>query len=157
VLTAWHAFRLRRDGGIAVPPPQARSSQERISRYELVRRELAAVLFCAAALILLALFCPAPISSALGDIDTLSGDASAPWFFLWVQQMLKWGDPFLLGVLVPLLVLTALILIPYVLPQPVPEHLGRWFPPSSRLAQGVLAVILLLVLLFTLLALLPVA
>ena len=47
-----------------------------------------------------------------------AGDTHAPWFFLWVQQLLKWGDPFLLGVLVPLLVLVLLALIPYIFPQP---------------------------------------
>ena len=41
ILLVWHIFRVRRDGGIAVPPPHLRETQERISRYELVRREVA--------------------------------------------------------------------------------------------------------------------
>ena len=39
-LTGWHAFRVRRDGGIALPPPNLRTDHERISRFELVRREV---------------------------------------------------------------------------------------------------------------------
>ena len=70
--------------------------------------------------------------------------------------MLKWGDPFLWGVLVPLFVLAVLALIPYLFPRPAEHELGRWFPRSNRLAQAVLAVIALLVILFTLLALGPV-
>jgi len=68
--------------------------------------------------------------------------------------MLKWGDPFVWGVLVPLLVLAVLALIPYVLPLPVESELGRWFPKSNRLAQIVLGMIALSVLILTLLALL---
>jgi hypothetical protein len=39
-LGAWHVFRVRRDGGIAVPPPDQRTDQARITRYDLVRREV---------------------------------------------------------------------------------------------------------------------
>ncbi|HEY5158484.1 MAG TPA: cytochrome b N-terminal domain-containing protein, partial [Anaerolineales bacterium] len=44
ILVAWHAFRVRRDGGIAVPPPALRTDHNRITRYELVRREVLAML-----------------------------------------------------------------------------------------------------------------
>jgi quinol-cytochrome oxidoreductase complex cytochrome b subunit len=151
ILVAWHAFRVRRDGGIAVPPPALRTDHERISRDELVRREVLAMLFAGAALILLAVFVPAPIAPPITEIAAVSADARAPWFFLWVQQMLKWGDPFIWGVLVPLILLAVLALIPYALPQPAENELGRWFPKSNRLAQITLAAIALLVILLTIL------
>jgi quinol-cytochrome oxidoreductase complex cytochrome b subunit len=156
ILTIWHAFRVRRDGGIAVPPPKLRTSPERISRYELLRREVTAMLLSAAALLLLSALFPAPIAPGITEITTLSGETHAPWFFLWVQQLLKWGDPFLLGVLVPVLVLVLLALIPYILPKPADDELGRWFPKSNWLAQIVLAVITLLIVGLILLALGPV-
>ncbi len=155
IATAWHAFRLRRDGGIAVPPPRQRHTPERISRFELVRREAAAVLFASAALLLLALLSPAPSAAPISDITALTGEVRAPWFFLWVQQMLQWGSPFFWGVLVPLLVLALLALLPYALPLPVSGELGRWFPRSNRAAQILLAVLALVVLVLTLLALRP--
>src|SRR5512138_3181261 len=43
ILMVWHAFRVRRDGGIAVPPPSLRTNNKRISRNELVRREVLAM------------------------------------------------------------------------------------------------------------------
>jgi quinol-cytochrome oxidoreductase complex cytochrome b subunit len=86
----------------------------------------------------------------------LSGEARAPWFFLWVQQMLKWGDPFLWGVFVPLMLLILLALIPYIFPKPADRELGRWFPRSSRLAQVTLVVIALLIIILTILGSLPV-
>jgi quinol-cytochrome oxidoreductase complex cytochrome b subunit len=153
ILMGWHAFRVRRDGGIAVPPPLQRADSERISRYELVQREVLAMLLTSAALIVLAGFAPAPIAPSITDISANAGDSGAPWFFLWVQQMLQWGDPFFGGVAVPLIVLLVLALIPYVLPKPVESELGRWFPKSNRLARSVLTVIALLVIALTLLAL----
>jgi quinol-cytochrome oxidoreductase complex cytochrome b subunit len=157
IVMIWHAFRVRRDGGVAVPPPSLRVDPGRISRFELVRREVLTIVFTGTALLLLSAFSPAPIAPAMTDIAALSGDARAPWFFLWVQQMLKWGDPFLWGVFVPILVLIILAIIPYVFPRPVQHELGHWFIKSNRLAQVVLAVIAFLVILFTLLALIPAA
>lgn len=157
-LTGWHAFRVRRDGGIALPPPSLRTDKERITRFELARREVAAMLLITAALIILSVFSPAPIAapipaSAFLRLSVLeSVDNRAPWFFLWVQQMLKWGDPFLWGVLVPLVILLILVLIPYVFPKPLESELGRWFPKSNRLAQQTLGAIALIVILLTLLA-----
>jgi quinol-cytochrome oxidoreductase complex cytochrome b subunit len=155
ILMVWHAFRVRRDGGIAVPPPYLRPDQERITRYELVRREVIAMLFTGAALILLAAFVPAPIAQPITDINAMTGEARAPWFFLWVQQMLKWGNPFVWGVLVPLIILVVLALIPYILPKPADTELGKWFPRSNRLAQIVLAIIALLIIVLTIFGSLP--
>jgi quinol-cytochrome oxidoreductase complex cytochrome b subunit len=156
ILTVWHVFRVRRDGGIALPPIALRTDKERISRFELVRREVLAMLLTSAALIILSVFSPAPIAAPITEITTLVPDARAPWFFLWVQQILKWGDPFIWGVLVPLMVLAILILIPYIFPKPIEGELGRWFPRSSRIAQILLAVIASLIILLTILGGLPV-
>jgi quinol-cytochrome oxidoreductase complex cytochrome b subunit len=155
VLTAWHIFRVRRDGGIAVPPPAKRATQARISRHELVRREVAAMLFVGAALVALSIYQPAPIAAPITDLGNIAGEVRAPWFFLWVQQMLKWGDPFVWGVAVPVLVLLALAALPYVLPKPVQAETGRWFPKANRVAQIVLAVLAAAVLLLTILGSLP--
>jgi quinol-cytochrome oxidoreductase complex cytochrome b subunit len=160
ILVGWHAFRVRRDGGVAVPPPALRADKARISRNELVRREVLAMLLTGAALVALAAVFPAPIaapltaSAAIRQGVTGSGDR-APWFFLWVQQMLKWGDPFVWGVLAPLAVLAVLALTPYIFPRPADAELGRWFPRSNRLAQIVLALIALSILVLTIFAILP--
>ena len=151
VLTVWHIFRVRRDGGIALPPRALRTDLTRISRYELVRREVLAMLFVGAGLIVLSAVQPAPIAAPITDIGAISGEARAPWFFLWVQQMLKWGDPFIWGVLVPLAVLAVLVAIPYVLPKPRPAELGRWFPKSGRAAQIILAIIAVAIIALTIL------
>ncbi len=141
ILMVWHLFHVRRDGGVAVPPPALRADQERTSRAELVRREILAMLLTAAALVVLASALPAPIAAPILKMDEVATDALAPWFFLWVQQLLKWGDPFLMGIAVPLLLLFALAAIPYLLPSPPARELGRWLPPSNRSAQVIIIVI----------------
>jgi quinol-cytochrome oxidoreductase complex cytochrome b subunit len=152
ILLVWHAFRVRRDGGIAVPTANLRTDHTRISRFELVRREVLAMLLVGVLLILLASFFPAPIEPAMTDKPILTEEAHAPWFFLWVQQMLKWGDPFIFGVVIPLGILAILALVPYIFPQPAETDLGRWFPKSNRPAQVLFSVLALLVIALTLLA-----
>jgi quinol-cytochrome oxidoreductase complex cytochrome b subunit len=155
ILGFWHAFRVRRDGGIAVPPPNLRRDNARITRNRLVRREVLAILVVGVILILMASFLPAPIAPAMTEKPNLTAEAHAPWFFLWVQQMLKWGDPFTFGVLVPLGILFVLALIPYIFPKPSDSDIGRWFPKSNRLAQIVVSAIALIVIVLTLLSLIP--
>ncbi len=155
ILVAWHIFRLRRDGGIAVPPPPLREDQARITRFELLRREILAMLLASTALLLLSAFVPAPLAAPITATAPISETARAPWFFLWVQQILKLGSPFFWGVVVPLAVLVLLSLIPYVFPKPAKAELGRWFPKSTRLAQAAALLILLSIITLTLLALLP--
>jgi quinol-cytochrome oxidoreductase complex cytochrome b subunit len=155
LLMIWHAFRVRRDGGIALPPAGQRTDPARISRSELVRREGLAMLVTGTGLIVLSLLAPAPIAPPITDLSAVSTEALAPWFFLWVQEMLAWGDPFVWGVLTPFVLLLMLTLIPFIFPKPAAHELGRWFPPSGRLAQWTAGLILLFVLLLTLLGSLP--
>jgi len=155
ILVIWHIFRVRRDGGIAIPPPPLREDQTRITRFELVRREVLAMLLTATALLLLSSFAPAPLAAPITASAPLSETARAPWFFLWVQQMLKLGSPFLWGVVVPLAVLALISLIPYIFPKPARAELGYWFPKSNRLAQVAALIILLAILALTLLTFLP--
>lgn len=141
VVMVWHAFRVRRDGGIAVPPPRLRPEHARIPRRDLVNREVVAMFVAMLLLVLLSVFFPAPIAPAMREGSELAGDARAPWFLLWIQQMLKWGDPLLFGILIPLGVLVMFALIPYIFPKPIEAEIGSWFPRSNRLVQAVVALI----------------
>jgi quinol-cytochrome oxidoreductase complex cytochrome b subunit len=150
IMMVWHLFRVRRDGGIAVPPAELRPSRERITRFELVRREVLAMLIAGAVLISLAIFFSAPHAAPITDPPAITEEARAPWFFLWVQQMLKWGNPFFWGVLVPGFFLVLLALIPFIFHQPEPAELGSWFPASARSAQITAGILFLVVFLLTL-------
>lgn len=150
ILGGWHAFRVRRDGGIAVPPPSARVENARISRNDLVRQEVLAMLWVGVLLILMAVFLPAPIAPAMTGAPSVTAETRAPWFFLWVQQLLKWGDPFVFGVLIPVGILLLLAFIPYIFPPPADADIGRWFSKSNRLAQVTVALIAVFIVVLTL-------
>jgi quinol-cytochrome oxidoreductase complex cytochrome b subunit len=134
-ITAWHIFKVRRDGGISSPPPPRGVILEKIPRSKLVQKEVLAMLISGGILLLLSLVFPAPIDQPITDSDSLIGDSQAPWFFLWIQETLKWGDPFFWGVALPLIAVLLLALLPYVLPNAPDEELGKWFPPGNRAGQ----------------------
>lgn len=149
ILIVWHAFRVRRDGGIAVPPPAERKDKTRITRFELLRREVLAMVIAGIVLLLIAAFIPAPIAKPIQSTNMDLTESRAPWFFLWVQQLLKYGDPFVWGVLVPLLIVLVLGLIPYVFPNARAEEIGEWFPRGNWIAQVLVVIIILALVVLT--------
>jgi quinol-cytochrome oxidoreductase complex cytochrome b subunit len=159
ILGAWHIFRVRRDGGVAVPPPDQRKDKVRISRFDLVRREVLLMLIAAVILLFISTLFPAPIERPITqtvlDMGANLHNARAPWFFLWVQQLLRLGDPFFWGVAAPVILLIFLAILPYVLPQAHENESGRWFPRGNRLAQIIIVIITLTLIVLTILAILP--
>jgi quinol-cytochrome oxidoreductase complex cytochrome b subunit len=154
IIGVWHIFRVRRDGGIAVPPPEWRHNTERIPRKELARREGLAMLWAGAVLLGLAILVPAPLAPGISEGAVPANETLAPWFFLWVQQLLKMGDPFVFGIVVPLGALLILALVPYITPQRLSSNeLGRWFPRGGRNVQILVACLSGVILLLTILAL----
>jgi quinol-cytochrome oxidoreductase complex cytochrome b subunit/mono/diheme cytochrome c family protein len=148
-VTAWHIFRLRRDGGIAASPQMKK--QGNISRFVLVRHEVITMLVAGAILLLLSVGIPAPIDQPLVENGALTGDSRAPWFFLWIQELLKMGSPFLWGVGIPLLVVIFLGLVPYILPNTSEEEWGRWFPRGNRAAQILICLLISIIFALTIL------
>lgn len=155
ILGGWHIFRVRRDGGVAVPPPAQRPDNTRISRFDLVRREVLFMVIAGVFLLFISLVFPAPIERPITQAVVDIENARAPWFFLWVQQLLKLGDPCFWGVATPVLLLVILALLPYLLPQAGEHEYGRWLPAGNRLAQILLIALSLIVIILTVLATLP--
>jgi quinol-cytochrome oxidoreductase complex cytochrome b subunit len=154
-LGAWHIFRVRRDGGVAVPPPNLRTDSARISRFDLLRREVLMIVITGVLLLFISVLVPAPIERPITGASIDIQNARAPWFFLWVQQLLTAGDAFVFGVAAPVLLLLGLGILPYVLPQAEDHEFGRWLPRGNRVAQVVVIVIALSITILTILAVLP--
>jgi quinol-cytochrome oxidoreductase complex cytochrome b subunit len=148
---SWHIFQVRRDGGISYIERDG-ERPARISRDVLVRREALAALLITIGLLVLAILFPPPLGST-ADFDSIPTEAAAPWFFIWVQQLLRLGSPLLMGVVIPGILLLLLLLVPYVFDRSA-EGGGRYFNRSGRRAQLVLLIIIVFVLGFTLQALL---
>jgi hypothetical protein len=150
----WHLFRVRRDGGIAVAPVTERENTTRITRADLLKREVLGMFVGSLILLILSVFIPAPIASPIRGSTILDADSSAPWFFLWVQQLLKSGDPFLLGVLLPLAVIIFIGAMPYIFKDVKQNELGYWFPRSGRIVQLIFTIIAVIIMTLTLLSIL---
>ncbi|UCD80239.1 MAG: hypothetical protein JSW26_02060 [Desulfobacterales bacterium] len=76
-----------------------------------VFKEFLAALACLLVLAWLGLMIEAPLDVA-ADPDFTPNPAKAPWYFLGFQEMLLYFDPWLAGVVIPLLITAGLILIP---------------------------------------------
>lgn len=146
----WHAFRVRRDGGISSQSGRA-ANLPRISRDELVRKEALGALIVTMALLALALICPPSIGPA-GNFRELTTQAGAPWFFVWVQQLLRWGDALPMGLLIPIGLVVILALVPYVIDRSQAGG-ARWFNREGRAAQLVVIGIATALIVLTLLGL----
>lgn len=157
IVMIWHLFRVRRDGGISTAPVLEREDSARITRTDLLKREVLGMFIGGISLLILATILPAPIAPPIRGNTILNADSSAPWFFLWVQQLLKLGDPFLLGVLLPLAVLVFIGLMPYLFKEIKPNELGRWFPRSGQVVQLLFIIIAVLIMVLTALSILKVS
>ncbi|MCZ7572740.1 MAG: cytochrome bc complex cytochrome b subunit [Ardenticatenaceae bacterium] len=69
-------------------------------------------------------------------------DTEAPWYFLWIQGMLKLGDPTIMGVILPTLIFALLFAVPYI--DRNPSRLGK--NRKVAIAMGILSVMALVIL-----------
>ncbi len=79
---------------------------------ETILRALVAIQVLVVALVWIALLWNAPLEQLADPMHT-PNPAKAPWYFLGLQELLHYVPPVVAGVLVPGLVVTALIVIPY--------------------------------------------
>jgi quinol-cytochrome oxidoreductase complex cytochrome b subunit len=139
IFGAWHIFRVRRDGGISSRVEE--SPKPKISRNELNEKENIAMFVVSILLVILAIGFP-PGLEGPADFTDIPEDAVAPWFFMWVQQLLENGDALLMGVMIPAIALIFLIAIPYVLDRSK-SGVGIWFNREGWIAQFVVLVVIL--------------
>ncbi|HKJ27278.1 MAG TPA: cytochrome b N-terminal domain-containing protein [Anaerolineales bacterium] len=137
----WHIFRVRRDGGISTSPKEI--PFPKIPRDEVIQKEVIGMFVISILLVALALLFP-PGLSAAADFNNIPEDATAPWFFIWIQLLLRNGNALLMGVIVPSVVLLLLGLVPYLLDRSGSEEgTGIWFNKKGRIAQITVLVIIL--------------
>jgi quinol-cytochrome oxidoreductase complex cytochrome b subunit len=100
----------------------------------LVFRELIAVLLVTFLLIVVSLFFDAPLEGP-ADPTHSPNPAKAPWYFLGLQELLVYFDPWLAGVVLPGIIILGLMAIPYL--DQNAQNRGtyafarRWFPISA--------------------------
>jgi len=80
---------------------------------DLVYTELISLILCSVILIVWSIFLKAPLEQPANPANT-PNPSKAPWYFLGLQEMLVYFDPWLAGVVLPSLIIVGLICIPYV-------------------------------------------
>jgi quinol-cytochrome oxidoreductase complex cytochrome b subunit len=170
LMVAVHLWRVRKDGGLSRPDEPDDSVQslalgqlptnksyglmelargttpqvglnpddEVFSWPHLIFRELLLFLLVVAVVLFLAVFWNAPLEELANAIHP-PNPAKAPWYFLGLQELVSysafWG-----GVVVPALLVTALVLLPYL--DRGRRGVGRWFARERVIANTVFALCL---------------
>src|SRR3954467_12830149 len=80
---------------------------------DLVYTELISLILCTVVLIVWSILLKAPLEQPANRAVT-PNPSKAPWYFLGLQEMLVYFDPWLAGVVLPGLIIVGLIAIPYV-------------------------------------------
>lgn len=177
VMVGVHLFRVRKDGGLSRPEESTTSVQsvaldklptnksyglmelargtspqvgkdpedEVFAWPHLIFRELLLFLIVIAFVLFLAIFWNAPLEELANPIHP-PNPAKAPWYFLGLQELVSysafWG-----GVVVPGLIVTALVVLPYI--DRGREGVGRWFAKERRVAITLFTVCLIAAVAFT--------
>src|SRR4029453_5685775 len=80
---------------------------------DLVYTELISLILCSVVLIVWSIVLKAPLEQP-PDRSVTPNPSKAPWYFLGLQEMLVYFDPWLAGVVLPGLIIVGLIAIPYI-------------------------------------------
>src|SRR5918992_958585 len=80
---------------------------------DLVYTELISLILCSVVLIVWSIVLEAPLEQPASQSAT-PNPSKAPWYFLGLQEMLVYFDPWLAGVVLPTFIIVGLIAIPYI-------------------------------------------
>lgn len=95
-------------------PPMEKVNDEKVLVWpDLVYTELICMIALTAFLIFWAIALPAPLEEAASAVKT-PNPSKAPWYFLGLQEMLVYYDPWMAGVVLPSLIVAGLMAIPYI-------------------------------------------
>jgi hypothetical protein len=102
----------RMDNGL--PPLEKTEVNDKVLVWpDLVYSEFLAMLACTAFLMAWGALFDAPLEEPANSAKS-PNPAKAPWYFLGLQEMLVYFDPWIAGVVLPGLIVTGLICIPYI-------------------------------------------
>ncbi|QDT00163.1 cytochrome b family protein [Adhaeretor mobilis] len=94
-------------------PPLEKLDNEKVLVWpDLVYTELICMIALTAFLIFWAIALPAPLEEPASSVKT-PNPSKAPWYFLGLQEMLVYFDPWMAGIVLPVTVVIGLMAIPY--------------------------------------------
>ena len=152
VLLSVHYYKVGRSHSISLPPkvdegavtPEIYSAAYRRIDFlpDILLHEVWLIVVGTVVLLTTAAFFYAAPLEHHADPQKTPFDTHAPWFFLWVQGLLKLGDRSLMGVIIPTLIVAMLLAVPYL------DRNARRLPrkPPLALSLGALGLAALLIL-----------
>ena len=96
-----------------VPPLEKLDDEKVLVWPDLVYTELICMIALTAFLIFWAIWLQAPLEEPASSVKT-PNPSKAPWYFLGLQEMLVYYDPWMAGVVLPSLIVVGLMAIPYI-------------------------------------------
>lgn len=95
-------------------PPLEKLEDEKVLVWpDLVYTELIAMVVCTFLLVVWAVFLKAPLEQPASS-SRIPNPSKAPWYFLGLQEMLVYFDPWMAGVVLPTFIIVGLIALPYI-------------------------------------------
>ncbi len=115
--TTWLALRkavINDDRLARGEPPLEKLEDEKVLVWpDLVYTELIAMVICTFLLVVWAVFLKAPLEQPASSAR-IPNPSKAPWYFLGLQEMLVYFDPWMAGVVLPTMIIVGLIALPYI-------------------------------------------
>ncbi len=111
-LATWKAVQNDDRAREGLPPLEKDDSEKVLVWPDLVYTELICMVLLTAFLLVWAILLKAPLEEPASSVKT-PNPSKAPWYFLGLQEMLVYFDPWMAGVLLPSLVIVGLMAIPY--------------------------------------------
>lgn len=113
VFFSWLAWtKARKNDSLPAPVEATMDDKVQVWPY-LVRVEFLATIAVMAVLVLWSVFLDAPLEEPANRALT-PNPSKAPWYFLGLQELLVYFDPWIAGVVLPTLIIVGLMAIPYV-------------------------------------------
>jgi quinol-cytochrome oxidoreductase complex cytochrome b subunit len=128
-----HYYKVAREHSISLPAvveegemdeDERKWAKERIDIIpDLITHEVFLIIATTAYMIVYVTFFYTAALESHADAFVTPLDTKAPWYFLWIQGMLKLGDPTLMGVVLPGIIFGLLFAVPYI--DRNPSRLGK--------------------------------
>lgn len=111
ILLILHFWRIRKDTFSAAP---YQANEEKLDVWpNLVKREYIAAAATVLFIMIWAILQNAPLE-AIANANVTTNPSKAPWYFVGLQELLVYFDPWIAGVAMPGLIIVGLIAIPYI-------------------------------------------
>jgi quinol-cytochrome oxidoreductase complex cytochrome b subunit len=146
ILMPWHFWRVRKAGGLVIPRSPTEDSTEQGDAVptipNLILRELVVAVVLIAVIMLAAVIFNAPLG-AQANPGLSPNPTKAPWYFAGIQELLLHFHPLFALFIIPVLMLIALLGIPYIYYQT--NTAGVWFASLKGRCMAVVAALVAII------------